>query len=402
MVEGTMGNARRPKVLLVFGTRPEVIKLAPVIRQLEARASHVDTVNVTTAQHTDLLYPFVRSFGIRVDHDLNVMRPGQRPTEVQTRVLTRLEPILVRERPDLVLVQGDTTSAVAAALAASRRQIPVGHVEAGLRSGNLASPFPEEMNRRLISRLATDHFAATEGNRDTLIREGVSPDRIFVTGNPVVDALRDALATCGDRRRLREVLGRTQGLRLLVLTFHRRESFGARLERDLRVLQGFVERHDDIALIFPVHPNPQVVKPVSRILAGSPRIHLIEPLGYLEFIALLSQAWLIASDSGGVQEEAPTLGKPLLILRENTERPEVIEAGVARLVGLGSDVLDAQLEEAATPDSWVTRMKRVDNPFGRGDSGERIAGIVVERLAGGLRRAPGVGLQPGSRVATAV
>jgi UDP-N-acetylglucosamine 2-epimerase (non-hydrolysing) len=230
----------------------------------------------------------------------------------------------------------------------------------------------------------------------------VAPDRIFVTGNPVVDALLDAVRMCGDRFRLREVFRRTRGLKLLVLTCHRRESLGARLEHHLTVLRRFVERHDDIVLVFPVHPNPEVGKAVGRILAGRSRIHLMEPLDYLDFIALLSQAWLIVSDSGGVQEEAPTLGKPLLILRDNTERPEVIEAGVARLVGPGADVLDALLEEAAAPDSWVTRMRPVDNPFGRGDGGKRIAGIIVERLTGDLHSSPDGGLRPERARTTAV
>ncbi len=377
--------AGRPRVLIVFGTRPEVIKLAPVIRQLEAHPHRVRTVNVATGQHTDLLYPFVRLFGVRVDHDLNVMRPGQSPSQVQERVLACLDPILVAQRPDLVLVQGDTTTALTAAIAASSRQIPVGHVEAGLRSGNLFSPFPEEMNRRLITRFATDHFAATPRNRDTLINEGVPPDRIFVTGNPVVDTLRDALARGGVSARLRGLLRRTRGLRRLVLTCHRRESFGAVMERNLAVLRRFVERHPDVALICPVHPNPAVVRSVTRALTRQPRIHLIAPLGYLDFISLLSQAWLIVSDSGGVQEEAPTLGKPLLILRENTERPEVIEAGVARLVGCDAETLAALLEEAAASDSWVASMKRIENPFGRGDSGQRIAEIIAGRLTGGRR-----------------
>jgi UDP-N-acetylglucosamine 2-epimerase (non-hydrolysing) len=252
--------------------------------------------------------------------------------------------------------------------------------------------------RRIITRLATEHFAATDGNRETLIREGISPDRIFVTGNPVIDTLEDALALCGDRASLPPLARLSPHQRLLVLTCHRRESFGARLERYLTILRRFVERHDDIALVFPVHPNPAVRNPVGRLLAGAPRVHLIEPLGYLDFIALLSQAWLIASDSGGIQEEVPTLGKPLLILRENTERPEVIEAGVARLVGHRCDDLDPLLEEAVTPPSWLATVRPVDNPFGRGDSGQRIASILVQRLTGGLHGAREAGLRPESAV----
>jgi UDP-N-acetylglucosamine 2-epimerase (non-hydrolysing) len=373
----------RPRILTVFGTRPEAIKLAPVIRQLEGWPHRLETVNVTTAQHTDLLYPFLRLFAIRVDHDLNVMRPNQSPNQVQARVLARLDPILVARRPDVLLVQGDTTSALAAALAASHRQIPVAHVEAGLRSGDVSSPFPEEMNRRLIGQLATDHFAPTERNRDTLIREGVSPDRVFVTGNPVVDSLREALAKCAIGAPPVAVLTRTEGLRRLVLTCHRRESFGEPLAQTLLALRRFVDRHHDVALVFPVHPNPAVVGPATRILAAHPRVHVVEPLGYLDFIRVLSQAWLIVSDSGGVQEEAPTLGKPLLIIRENTERPEVLDAGVARLVGADPVRLTAMLEEAIAPDSWITGVHRIENPFGRGDSGRRIAAILERQLIGG-------------------
>jgi UDP-N-acetylglucosamine 2-epimerase (non-hydrolysing) len=268
---------------------------------------------------------------------------------------------------------------MAGALCAFHHQIPVGHVEAGLRSGNVLSPFPEEMNRRLISRLATYHFAPTEHNRQTLLAEGVADASIFVTGNPVVDSLHGIL---GSRHSdsLGKTLERTSGFRRLVLTTHRRESLGDVMRANLAVLRDFVEARDDVALIFPVHPNPSVVDAARKVLSDHPRIHLIDPLDYPDFIHLLSEAWLIVSDSGGVQEEAPTLGKPVLVIRENTERPEAVEAGFSRLVGGSPQTLAAMLEEADTKGSWITTLSAAENPFGRGDSGERIAAIVANML----------------------
>jgi UDP-N-acetylglucosamine 2-epimerase (non-hydrolysing) len=369
------------KILTIFGTRPEVIKLAPVIQQLESRSRCFRTVNVTSSQHMDLLYPFVQLFGLRIDHDLKLMEPGQTPTGVCARVLGALEPILSWEQPDLILVQGDTTTAMAGALSGFYQRIPVGHVEAGLRSGNSYNPYPEEMNRRLITRLATYHFAATVHNRDTLLSEGLAPENIVVTGNPVVDALYTMLERSIMTPAVNELLESTRGLKRIVLTTHRRESFGDVLERNLRVLRSFIDRHEDVALVFPVHPNPAVVAPTTALLSGHPRIYLIQPLNYQDFIGLLSHAWLLVSDSGGVQEEAPTLGKPLLILRENTERPEAVQAGVARLVGGDSAGLATMLEAVYGDDTWVRQMQSVENPFGRGDSGKRIVEAIGEFLS---------------------
>lgn len=381
----TSESGREPtkSVLTIFGTRPEAIKLAPVIRQLCAYKQSFRTVNVISAQHTDLLYPLLRSFDIRVDHDLQTMQPDQTPNQVCSRILSALDEIVSQEQPDLIVVQGDTTTAMAGALAGFHHAIPVAHVEAGLRSQCIDSPYPEEMNRRLITRLATYHFAATTGNRDTLMSEGVDEEKIFVTGNPVVDSLTAILNEKTASAAIEELLGATRGLRRIVLTTHRRESFGQVMTGNLHVLRRFVEAHQDVALIFPVHPNPAVAGVAHAVLDGHPRIHLIEPLGYEDFIWLLSGAWLIVSDSGGVQEESPTLGKPLLILRENTERPEVIDSGIARLVGGCAEQLSLMLEDAYGPFSWVEEVKRIENPFGRGDSGQRIAriiaGLLIER-----------------------
>ena len=382
----------RKKVLTIFGTRPEVIKLAPVIEQLEARPDAFTTLNVTSGQHKELLHPFVRLFEIRVDHDLAVMTQHQTPSHVCSRVLAALDPLLAEEMPDLILVQGDTTTALAAALAGFHRRIAVGHVEAGLRSGNAYSPYPEEMNRRLISRVASYHFAATARNRDTLLAEGVAPDAVFVTGNPVVDALTDMLRRATPAPETQAVLDATQDLKRIVLTTHRRESFGEVMADNLRVLRHFVTEHADVALVFPVHPNPGVAGPAVDILSGHPRIQLIRPLRYDEFVVLLSHAWLIVSDSGGVQEEAPTLGKRLLVLRENTERPEVVESGVARLVGGRPERLALMLEESYRDRGWHLRPEQIRNPFGEGDSGRRIAGIIADVL--GAAPAPALGSVP--------
>jgi len=366
-------------ILTLFGTRPEVIKLAPVIRALEARPERWRTLNVSSSQHTDLLYPLAERLAVRIDRDLAVMRPGQAPNEVLVRVLAGLDPLLAELQPDLLLIQGDTTTALAGAIAAFHRGIPVGHVEAGLRTGDVMSPFPEEMNRRLITRMARYHFAATQANVETLRAEGVPDDRIVLTGNPVVDSLHEIQASHEPSARLTEALAPLEGLRLIALTTHRRESFGGVMEGHLRVLRRFIERHEGLALVFPVHPNPAVLAAAEAALSGAPRVLRLDPLEYPDFIHLLSRAWLIVSDSGGVQEEAPTLGKPLLVLRENTERPEVLQCGVGRLVGNAPARLEALLEEALVDADWFERVRTTPNPFGAGDSGVRIAS-AIERL----------------------
>jgi UDP-N-acetylglucosamine 2-epimerase (non-hydrolysing) len=370
-----------PKILSVFGTRPEVIKLAPVIHALEKLAPRVELVNLASAQHTTLLHPFVELFGIRVQESLDVMRENQTPDEVCARVLKGIRPVLERDSPDMILVQGDTTTALAAAMAAFHHRIPVAHVEAGLRSGDRASPFPEEMNRRLISQLATFHFAATRENQRTLVSEGIPGESIFVTGNPVVDALRWILDRHRPSVRLTSLLSATRGMKRVLLTTHRRESHGPVMARNLLELKRFVQAHEDVALIFPVHPNPAVRNVTDLVFSERTRVYLEDPMGYDDFIGLAAQSWLIVSDSGGVQEEAPSLGKPLLVLRDNTERPEAIQSGVAKLVGAREGRLAQLLEEAYEKGSWAENVTEVQNPFGDGRSGERIAAIVA-RLFG--------------------
>ena len=368
-------------ILTLFGTRPEVIKLAPVIQELSALPSF-RVVNVFSRQHTELASPFIELFDIPVHYDLAVMRDGQTPSGVCARVMEALDPVLAREQPQMILVQGDTTTVLAGALAAFHRKIPVGHVEAGMRSGDVFNPFPEEMNRRLATQMSSFHFAATDRNRRTLLREGVADEKIYVTGNPVVQALHWLAERSQPSAATVKLIERTHGTKRVLLTTHRRESFGEKMEQNLRVLRAFIERHEDTSLIFPVHLNPNVQSPAAEILGGHPRIHLIAPAGYADFITLISQAWLVVSDSGGVQEEAPTLGKAVLVLRENTERPEGIEAGVAKLVGARPERLNELLEEARHENSWIHRVRSMANPFGTRESGKRIAEAVVHILKG--------------------
>ncbi len=369
---------KSPKVAVLFGTRPELIKLAPVIAA--AKKLGIDTVTISSSQHTDLLKPFVEAFSIKIDHDLRVMRARQSLNEVASRAIARLERVLKEIRPDLLLVQGDTTTALAGAIAAFNLGIKVGHVEAGLRSGDPKNPFPEEMNRRLITRLADLHFAATTHNRETLIAEGVSKSNIAVTGNPVVDSLLRFAKTAKPNRQLAKLIESTSGTRRILLTTHRRESFGEAMEGNLRVLGDFIQSRADLSLLFPVHPNPNVRKVANSILGGIDRVFLLEPLGYSDFIALVRASWLIVSDSGGVQEEAPSFGKPLLVIRANTERPEAVEAGVAKLVGDSSEALKGHLEQAYGDETWINSVKKQKNPFGDGRSAERIVKFILRKI----------------------
>jgi UDP-N-acetylglucosamine 2-epimerase (non-hydrolysing) len=372
-------ETQRLKVLVLFGTRPEAIKLAPVIHALDERG--FQTIVVSSSQHTHLLRPFLKTLDIRVDHDLRVMKKDQSLNDVCARVVAKIDKILVAEQPNVILIQGDTTTALAGALAGFNRKIAVGHVEAGLRSGNPMSPFPEEMNRRLISQIATFHFAATEQNRRSLLAEKVGEKQIFVTGNPVVDSLQKIVKNLKPGAKIRQLLDATEGRKRLLLTTHRRESFGSTMSANLRVIRDFVEAHPDVCLMFPVHPNPNVRAATTEILGDAENIHLLDPLDYSDFLALQQASWLIVSDSGGVQEEAPSLGKPLLVIRENTERPEAIAAGVAKLVGSSSTKLRLLLEENYASDSWVRSVKETANPFGDGRAADRIARILEREFA---------------------
>ena len=366
----------RTKVLVIFGTRPEAIKLAPVIAALNRRR-RCKVVSVFTGQHAHLADSARALFELTPDHELGVMTPNQPLSILCGRLLEKLDPLLMREAPDMALVQGDTTSALAGALAGFHRRIPVAHVEAGLRTNDSANPFPEEANRQLITRLAAYHLAATPANMRNLLREGVPPERIELTGNPIVDALHRTLRRAGHAEDLAALLDGHSHRRLIVLTTHRRESFGSRMRANLRVVRSHVDRHDGLFLLFPVHPNPAVAAAAAETLGGHPRIRMVEPLGYALFVHLLARAWLIISDSGGLQEEAPTLRRPLIVLRETTERPEAVECGVARLSDGCPLRLRSLLEEAELEGEWFKRVAACENPFGKGDSGERIADALL-------------------------
>jgi len=374
-------NGNKYRILTLFGTRPEVIKLAPIIHALEERSEVFATINVTSGQHKDILYPFIKQFRLRVDEDLALHQPHQKPINVCSRAISALADLYERMKPDLVLVQGDTSTAFAGALTGFYLKIPVGHVEAGLRSGDKDNPFPEEMNRRLITRLARYHFAATGANAATLRNEGVAEEQIVISGNPVVDSLQWALRESRPSDSTRTLLQNISDKKLLVVTSHRRESFGGLMLERLRRIADFLRRHEDVSMIFPVHPNPVVQEAAQQAFQGVANADLIDPLDYFDFIHLLSRAWLIVSDSGGVQEEAPTLKKPLLILRENTERPEAVESGAARLVGPSPQKLAAMLEELYRKGTWVNELQSIHNPFGEGNAGKKIADAIESFLA---------------------
>ncbi len=379
--------------MVVLGTRPEAIKLAPVIAEL-GRSAGIETRVVVTAQHRQLLDSVLQTWRIVPDVDLDLMRDGQSPTQVAARTLAGLEPVLAAERPDWVLVQGDTTSTMAAAIAAHYAGIAVGHVEAGLRSRDRANPFPEETNRVLTGHVADLHFAPTPRARENLLREGIDPAAILVTGNTVIDALLAALRSpwspqCGSP------LARLPADRdWLLVTAHRRESFGRPLEGICLALKRLSAR-GDVQLIVPVHPNPNVTRTIEAALAGDPAISLLAPLDYRPLLWLLERARLILTDSGGIQEEAPTLGKPVLVLRERTERPEAIEYGTARLVGTDPERIVAEANRLLDDPAAYEAMARAGNPFGDGQAAVRIvAALRGDRGVPEWLPQPGSGHEP--------
>jgi len=379
----------RSKVAVVFGTRPEAVKLAPVVRALRGRAG-LDCRVCSAAQHRGLVDQTLAAFDLTPDVDLDLMRPAQSLAELTARGVEAVDAFLAAERPDLVLVQGDTTTVLCAALAAFYRKIPLGHVEAGLRTGDLAAPWPEEANRVLTTRLAALHFAPTERSRRNLLAEGVPAGRIALTGNTVVDALHFAL------KKVRAEPPLIPGLRrpltpagcggpLVLVTGHRRESFGAGVESVCRAVRTLARRFPDTAFVYPVHPNPNVREPVDRILGpphGADNVDLLEPLGYLEFVALMDRATLILTDSGGVQEEAPALGKPVLVTRTTTERPEAVEAGTVRLVGTDERAIVAEASRLLTDPAAYGAMARAHNPYGDGRASDRIADACLRFFYG--------------------
>jgi UDP-N-acetylglucosamine 2-epimerase (non-hydrolysing) len=363
------------KAALIVGTRPEAIKLAPLALAMRQQPEAFRSVLIATAQHRQMLDQALSLFDLQPDYDLNVMQANQSPFEVTTGILSRLRPILEEEQPDLVIVQGDTASTFAGGLAAFYLKIPIAHVEAGLRTYNKAQPFPEEINRHLVSVLADWHFAPTEGARQNLLRENVPADRVFVTGNTVVDALLSIVRqSAPPLPKFAEDLALQQ--RLLLVTAHRRENWGQPMRRICHALRLLTERFPEIVIAFSVHLNPNVRAVVHEELQQTPRIHLLKPLDYAAFVHLMARAHFILTDSGGIQEEAPSLGKPVLVLRDVTERPEGIEAGALSLVGTDPDrIVMAATRLLSDPEAYQA-MARHENPYGDGRAAERIVQIL--------------------------
>ena len=360
----------RRRILCIVGTRPEAIKMAPVVQELRRRA-FADTGLLATAQHRDLLDPMLRLFNLQPDADLDIMQPDQALPELSARLLTALDEHLSRLNPEVVLVQGDTTTVLMAALACFYRRIPLGHVEAGLRTGDLDYPFPEEMNRLLADRLAAFHFVPTPKGRENLLREGIEEGSIHVTGNTVIDALLQVA-----EKEIPLPVDLDPKKTLVLLTAHRREHFGPPLESVFRAVRDLVDRNPEVQVLYPVHPNPHVRAPAERILGGRDGIVLCDPLEYGPFVTAMKRCRFILSDSGGVQEEAPALAKPVLVLRNETERPEAVEAGVARLVGTERGTVLAAAEELLRNEAAYRAMARGASPFGDGHAAERIAAVL--------------------------
>ncbi|OVZ59507.1 UDP-N-acetylglucosamine 2-epimerase (non-hydrolyzing) [Pigmentiphaga sp. NML080357] len=369
------------KTLCVFGTRPEAIKMAPLVQAL-AKDSRFDAKVCVTGQHREMLDQVLDLFGIKPDYDLNIMKAGQDLTDVSTAILQGMKSVLSGFKPDVVLVHGDTATTLAVSLASYYQQIPVGHVEAGLRTGNLYSPWPEEGNRKLTGALARFHFAPTNTSRKNLLREGVDESTVYVTGNTVIDALLEVV----DKLQHDDALQRTFNSqfsfldhypRLVLVTGHRRESFGGGFERICTALARIAKEFPEVGILYPVHLNPNVREPVNRLLSGISNVHLIEPLEYLPFVYLMHRSTLILTDSGGIQEEAPSLGKPVLVMRDTTERPEAVEAGTVRLVGTNADTIVGQVSELLQDKQAYDRMAYAHNPYGDGKACARIVDALL-------------------------
>lgn len=377
------------KILSVFGTRPEAIKMAPLVKALEVDDFFNAKVCVT-AQHREMLDQVLELFEIKPDYDLNLMRPEQDLCDVTSGILLGLRKVLKEYKPDLVLVHGDTATCFAATLAAFYMQIPVGHIEAGLRTGNMSSPWPEEANRVLVGRLASWHFAPTERNKQALLKEGVEPEKIIVTGNTVIDALQWVVSKIESSPVMQEVVCNLlleAGLNLniikekyVLVTGHRRENFGSGFENICAALRDLATQNLETHFIYPVHLNPNVQEPVNRLLSGLENVHLIKPLSYEPFLYLMQHCYLLLTDSGGVQEEAPGLGKPVLVMRDTTERPEAIEAGTVRLLGTEAHTIRDTVQELLDNKTLYTKMSQAHNPYGDGQSCEKILQYIKSHI----------------------
>lgn len=381
------------KILFVFGTRPEAIKMAPLIGEFRRFPKRFDVRVCVTGQHREMLDQVLGLFGIVPEYDLRVMKPGQDLYDITAKVLAGMREVLDETKPDAVFVHGDTTTSMAAALAAFYRQVPVAHVEAGLRTHNIYSPWPEEMNRQLTGRIAAYHFAPTPLSRRNLIGEGIPPDRIMVTGNTVIDALRQVLERIGTDESLRigivDVLKRAgydpsraeKGRKLVLITGHRRENFGEAFRNICRAIKALSERYADVDFVYPMHLNPNVREPIREVFGfgGTSNLFFIEPLEYLSFVYLMEKSTLVLTDSGGIQEEAPGLGKPVLVMRETTERPEAVEAGTVKLVGSDAGRIVGEVSRLLDDPGYYKVMTQAVNPYGDGKAAERIVRYMLER-----------------------
>ena len=370
-------------VMVVIGTRPEAIKLAPVVIELERHREHFTTEICVTGQHREMLDQMLRVFGLQAHHDLGVMKAAQSLAEVTTSCLTGLDRVFHLKRPDLVLVQGDTTTTLAASLAAYYHRVPVGHVEAGLRTRKKYDPFPEEVNRVLTTHISDFHFAPTEISRKNLVQEGINPENIVVTGNTVIDALCLTKARlAADKNLAVDHLGSTDGLRIILVTAHRRESFGPKFRQICEAIRALAEKRRDVLIVYPVHLNPNVQSPVHEILDGVKNVKLLAPLDYVSFVACMQRAAILLTDSGGIQEEGPALGKPVLVMREVSERPEAITAGTALLTGTDPERIFAAVSSLLDDPAYYKRMTSRPNPYGDGHAAERIVQFLTTRLTG--------------------
>lgn len=365
------------KIMTVFGTRPEGIKMAPIIKELEKRDG-VESVVCVTAQHREMLDQVLSIFNIKPDYDLNIFKSGQTLTEITTRALKGLEEVIVKEKPDVLLVQGDTTTVFSGALAAFYQRVKIGHVEAGLRSGNLYSPYPEEANRKLTGILTDFHFAPTEKNRENLLKEDYPDEKIFITGNTVIDALQYVIRS--DYIFENELLNSLdyKNKRVILLTSHRSENLGKPMENIFSAIKDNVEKYLDVEVVFPMHLNPKVRDIAKRILGNHERIHLMEPLDYEPIANLMAKVHLVVTDSGGLQEEAPALGKPVLVVRRETERPEGVEAGTAKLVGTDYQPVYENLDLLLSNNNEYEKMAKAVNPYGDGKASQRIVDAILK------------------------
>ena len=363
----------RKKVMLVFGTRPEAIKMSPLANVLKSRSDDFDVVVTVTGQHREMLQQVLDVFGVVPDYNLDIMKPGQTLFDVTCDVLTRLKPILEKERPDAVLVHGDTTTSFAAALACFYLQVPVGHVEAGLRTHDIYSPWPEEFNRQAVDIITHWYFAPTEQSRQNLLEEGKPKERIWVTGNTGIDALRTTV-----RKGYSDPeLDWADGSRLILITAHRRENLGEPMHRMFRAIRRVMEEHPDTKAVYPIHMNPEVRKAAHAELDGFDRLRIIEPLDVLDFHNYMARSYLVLTDSGGIQEEAPSLGKPVLVMRDTTERPEGVAAGTLKLVGTDEDVIYREFSRLLSDPEEYAEMSHASNPYGDGHASERIADVLA-------------------------